>query len=125
MIPAVARSRRRSQAGRAAVLLGLLASQAAAGPFDGAWSPDPAQCAVEDDVGRIIVSDRELRMWEETCRLGPPTPALSPAGAVIHDARCQGLDYTWSGRIVLMLGADGRLAVIDDEGRPTFYHRCG
>ena len=93
-------------------LVCLLPSQAAAGPFDGIWSPDPARCAVEYDPERVTIRDQQLWAYEELCSLGPPTSALSPAGAMIHEADCQGLDYRWRGRIVLIpTGDQGRMVM--------------
>lgn len=107
------------------VVLCLLASQAAGGPFDGVWSPDPARCVVEYDPERVIIRDDVLLVQEERCSLSQPTPALSPVGAVVYFVQCQGLDYTHSSRAALLLTPDDHLVIVAmSTNGQTVYARC-
>lgn len=106
----------------AGLFLAVSATAAAAGPFDGLYSPEGWDCrTVGSDGGAIMVQDDQFHGVESLCRLKNPT-RVNGMSAVLYDADCDGEGMSYGYRMMLMKVPEG-LAVIQD-GNVSLLRTC-
>ena len=77
----------------------------------------------EASDGRVTVSGESVAFWESTCQATNPTNVRDMGGAVLYDMVCSGEGETWTRRMMLMQGPEGRLVIVR-AGFASTYARC-
>ena len=102
-----------------ATAIGVLASSAIAGQFDGLYFPTGLQWScnpidVGMDGGSLQIEGDTLTGVENFCQLSQPTNVRG-MDAVLFDADCAGEGYEYSYRVMLLNKPDG-VYVISEDG---------
>ena len=108
---------------RAATLAAMIWGGAAAAlPIqDGTY--DVAACGESVSDLAIEVQGEDIAFFESRCAMTNPVNVRDMGGAVLYDAVCTGEGESFTRRIMVMAGPDGR-AVLVQAGFATTYRRC-
>lgn len=104
-------------------VLALLAAPALAGPIDGTWAQNPADCSGDYPETQLKISGADISFIESRCTLANPTALRDMPEAQLYDVRCSGEGMTWSDRALIGTNGENGL-VIYMRGYVSTYQSC-
>lgn len=102
--------------------LALIALPAMAGPFDGTWAQNRADCSGSYPETKVQISGSKVSFLETSCALENPTPIRGMPQGKLYDLACSGEGMSWSDRT--FIAKDGSGLFIFKQGHAAMYLHC-